>query len=102
MGIPSELGYGERGSPPKIGGGAVLVFQMEIIKIKGGKVPASRCDPKTLEDCDKKEIKYIKKLEEKFAGDTEKLEKEIKRLKKLSRSNMKKKLKAWVQRRLSI
>ena len=28
MYIPSELGYGERGSPPKIPGGSVLVFQM--------------------------------------------------------------------------
>ena len=36
--IPSELGYGERGSPPKIGGGDVLVFTMEILQIKGDKV----------------------------------------------------------------
>jgi len=28
---PSELAYGDRGRPPKIPGGAVLVFQMEII-----------------------------------------------------------------------
>ena len=35
MYIPSELGYGDSGSPPKIGGGDVLVFTMEIIKIKG-------------------------------------------------------------------
>lgn len=32
--IPSELAYGDRGSPPKIGGGAVLIFQMEIIASK--------------------------------------------------------------------
>lgn len=38
MYIPSELGYGDSGSPPKIGGGDVLVFVMEIIKIKGDKV----------------------------------------------------------------
>ena len=42
MYIPSDLGYGDRGSPPKIGGGSVLVFTMEIIKINGNKVPA-RC-----------------------------------------------------------
>jgi len=29
--IPSELAYGDRGSPPKIPGGSVLIFQMEII-----------------------------------------------------------------------
>lgn len=28
--VPSELAYGDRGSPPKIGGGDVLVFVMEI------------------------------------------------------------------------
>ena len=47
MYIPSELGYGERGSPPKIGAGDVLVFTMEILKIKGDKVRTVRsvaCD----------------------------------------------------------
>merc|ERR1719231_2002138 len=44
--IPSELGYGERGSPPKIPGGSVLVFTIEMIEIKGDKVPAQRCDVK--------------------------------------------------------
>jgi FKBP-type peptidyl-prolyl cis-trans isomerase len=37
--LPSELAYGKRGSPPKIPGDSVLIFQMEIIKIKGKKVP---------------------------------------------------------------
>lgn len=37
MYIPSELGYGDLGHPPNIGGGDVLVFTMEIVKIKGGK-----------------------------------------------------------------
>ena len=32
--IPSELAYGDRGSPPKIGGGEVLIFQMEILASK--------------------------------------------------------------------
>merc|ERR1712048_800171 len=39
MYIPSELGYGDGGSPPKIGSGDVLVFTMEIVKIKGDKKP---------------------------------------------------------------
>jgi hypothetical protein len=32
--MPSELGYGDSGSPPLIKGGDALVFQMELIKIK--------------------------------------------------------------------
>ena len=64
MYIPSELGYGESGSPPKIQGGDPLVFTMEIIKINGDKVEASKCDPTTEDNkgCSEQEIKYIEKL----------------------------------------
>merc|ERR1719482_985465 len=37
--IPSDLAYGDRGRPPKIGGGDCLIFTIEILKIKGNKVP---------------------------------------------------------------
>lgn len=33
--IPYELGYGARGSPPKIPGFSPLVFKMELINVKG-------------------------------------------------------------------
>jgi len=39
--VPSELGYGERGAPPKIKGGDALIFLIELLKIKGGKTPIS-------------------------------------------------------------
>jgi FKBP-type peptidyl-prolyl cis-trans isomerase FklB len=35
--IPYQLAYGERGSPPKIPGFSVLVFEIEIHAVKGGK-----------------------------------------------------------------
>lgn len=39
MYIPMELAYGPSGKPPKIPPAAALIFQMEIMKIKGDTVP---------------------------------------------------------------
>ena len=96
MYIPSELGYGDNGSPPKIGGGDVLVFTMEIISINGGKVPANKCDVKTLEGCTEKESTYVtgKKALGKDAIVTE-----LKRLDGMASKPMSTDKKAWLSKR---
>ena len=101
MYIPSELGYGERGSPPKIGGGDALVFTMEILEIKGGKVPANRCDPAgDLEKCSDKEKKFIEKASN--AWDEDKRAAQLKRLKGMQGGKMKPALAKWINQRIAI
>merc|ERR1719181_1507012 len=102
MYIPSEPGYGDSGSPPKIGGGDVLVFVMEIITINGDKVPAMRCDAANGEGCDEKETKFIAKLAEKFEGAKDKLAAELTRLKGMASKPMKPSLQTWMAKRVNI
>merc|ERR1712105_479323 len=90
---------GDSGSPPKIQGGDALIFIMEILKINGDKVDASRCDPATLEECDDRESKYINKMKAKPDG---KISSEIKRLTGMKGKQMKPKLQHWLERRLTI
>jgi hypothetical protein len=102
MYIPSELGYGDSGSPPKIKGGDVLVFVMEIITINGDKVPANRCDATTGDGCDEKETSFIAKIAEKFGGAKEKLQAELDRIKGMVNGKMKPTLKVWASKRMGI
>jgi hypothetical protein len=104
--IPSEMAYGDRGSPPKIPGGAVLVFQMELLEITGpddsGKVVALRCDAVSKEhnNCNDKEVAFLTKIAD---WDTPRKEQEITRLVKVvedSKSKLKAHLSEWIQRRL--
>ena len=97
--IPSELGYGDRGSPPKIGGGDVLVFTMEIMKIKGGKKPASKCDVGSLEGCTEKESKYVSSKRG-LPGSA--LDAEVKRLHGMAEKPMADKQLAWLNNRVHL
>jgi FKBP-type peptidyl-prolyl cis-trans isomerase FklB len=99
MYIPSELGYGESGSPPKIKGGDVLVFVMEIIKINGNKVPASRCDTKDGKGCSDKEKAYIEKMTKKGK---DAVVKEHGRLEGMKGAKLKPELEVWVNKRKNI
>jgi len=99
MYIPSELGYGDRGTGSDIGPGDCLVFTMEIIKINGGTVPANRCDINTLEKCSEKDAKYITKQK---AKDTAARDKEIKRLKGMDVKMLAEEPASWLNRRLNL
>lgn len=99
--IPSDLAYGERGSPPKIPGDSALVFIIEMIEIQGEKVIALKCKTDTLEDCDDKMKTYIAKAKTKFGEDVDVLEEEIGRLKKIiAGGGIKEELKSWFDTRI--
>ena len=102
--IPSEMAYGEHGSPPKIPGGSVLVFKIEIIEILGSKdgLPlAMKCNARTGELCNEKEKTYLTKIES-WADDKKKGE--LERLSKLlsDQKSVKPELVHWIQRRTKI
>ena len=99
MYIPSELGYGDSGSPPKIPGGAPLVFQMEILKINGPTVAADKCDPATKKGCSEREVSYVDKQASKSKADRAK---ELKRLQNMKTGGTRPELAAWVNKRKKI
>jgi len=99
--IPSDLAYGDRGSPPKIPGDSALVFTIEMIEIQGEKVIALKCTTSTLEGCDDRMKTYIAKAKTKFGGDGDELEEEISRLTKIgSTGGMKEELRTWIDIRI--
>merc|ERR1711972_217822 len=99
MYIPSELGYGDGGQGGKIKGGDVLIFRMEIVKIKGGKKPADKCDIETKKGCNDKQTKYIDKQTQ---GTKEKRASELKRLQGMTGGEMKDEAKNWLMSRIKL
>jgi len=98
--IPSELAYGDNGAGADIPGGAVLIFQMEILGINGDKVPALVCDPADpTGTCNEKEQAYITKMQPKS---TEDQQKQFDRLTKMLSQKMAGDLKNWIDRRINI
>lgn len=104
--IPAELGYGEHGSPPKIPGGSVLVFEMELMQIldTSKAVPAIVCDAATKEGCNEKELAYLDKV---GGGkwDQVKIKAEAQRLNGIlakEGKSMKSDLSEWMKRRIKL
>lgn len=101
--IPSDMAYGERGSPPDIPPHSALIFKIEMIKIEGGKVPAMNCDPATLEGCDDRMKAFVEKAKTKFGEDRDALDVEIERLMTMSKNGgMKEELRNWIDIRIFI
>merc|ERR1719499_2416095 len=99
MYIPSDLGYGDGGSGSKIKGGDVLIFRMEIVKIKGESKPADKCDVESLEGCNDKQKKYV----EKQSGNTaDKRKAELKRLEGMQGGEMSEEKKNWILSRIKM
>merc|ERR1712048_280322 len=99
MYIPSELGYGDGGQGGKIKGGDVLIFRMEIVKIKGSKKPADRCDIESKKGCNQKQSKYIDKQK---TGTKETRTAELKRLEGMVAGADKGEGKKWLMSRIKL
>merc|ERR1712060_143152 len=99
MYIPSELGYGDGGQGGKIKGGDVLVFRMEIVKIKGAKKPADKCDPATGQGCNDKQKAYVDKQGK---ATPEKRKAELKRLEGMQGGEMKPENHMWLMSRIKL
>lgn len=103
--IPSDLGYGDRGSPPKIPGGSVLIFTMEIIEMVGThkdwKFATKRCDVVTRERCEEREVLFLDKVATWTADKTATERARFHRM-LMEAKPMKPSLVFWIRKRLDI
>jgi hypothetical protein len=97
--IPSDLAYGDRGSPPKIQGGDVLIFTMEILGIMGDTVNALTCRVDATEGCDERESTYVEKVK---AWKATKVASEVNRVHTILQKPMSDELRDWARRRVHI
>ena len=69
IGCPSELGYGDRGAPPKIPGGAALFFHIDLLEVTpgapggaggmGGMGGGGGMDPRALQNMDPRMLQQL-------------------------------------------
>ncbi len=109
--IPSDLAYGDSGSPPHIKPGDALIFTMEIVQLKGTKVDDNfkvRCNVESGNNCNEKEVGYIEKSKKKYSSESSDsssldaaIEKEIDRIKRISANGADTNV-DWANRRIRI
>jgi len=100
--IPSDLAYGDSSYGPKVPGGSALIYRMEMVAMFGPTVPAFKCGPDKLDKCDDKEKAYVAKMKSKFGTDASEMEKERKRIEKVSGDIVKEELLSWAKKRMII
>merc|ERR1711918_330493 len=79
--IPAELGHGDKGFGKKIKTGDVVIYRMDLVRIKGEGIPSEHhaCDPshRNLKGCTPAAKTYIEKMRakgpEKIAAEYERL-----------------------------
>lgn len=59
--LPSEVGYGDNGDPPRVPGGNVAIITTEMIEIQGKKKRAAQCNVVTGDACNEEESPVLDK-----------------------------------------
>ena len=100
--LPSDLAYGDSGSPPMIQGGDALIFTLDMLEVIGEKVPAIKCSVVTFEDCSEREKAYVQKVRANAKFTTEgAIQTEIERIQRVS-ENVSDSAKSWANMRVRL